>query len=265
MLAGDRGEALLAQHHRGGLESPAQLLPGLAVLGLDVLGLHLGGVAAVLEPELDQLGPASDARPAGQRGDDRVEGAAVDGVLVEAELQVGLHRGLAGRAATCLEVHDHHPAVAVELDAVGVADQPHALAVGQVDLGGEARLGADQASAVVVVPAQEAGQGDLDALVLAGARPRRAELQAAPHRVDLLHQQREALDVGAGVELSGGDALGDRVHHLAEVGRLVGADDAARLVGQEPPGRADPERVEHRGGDRDRLLGIAQRLGRQRG
>ena len=91
--------------------------------------------------------------------------------------------------------------------------------------------------------------------MLAGLGPRRAEVEAVPHRVDVLHQ-----DVDRGLDLAGRHALGERVQQLAEVGRLVGPGDASGLALEEPLGRADQHRLEHAGRDRHRLVGVTDRL-----
>ncbi len=87
--------------------------------------------SVVEEPELHELGAPARRRA----GHDLVDGPAVDGELVEGELDVALD-GLAGRLGPAgLEVDDDHPAVGVELEAVGVAAEPHLLAVGELDHG----------------------------------------------------------------------------------------------------------------------------------
>ena len=110
----------------------------LGLLGL--LLLHLG--QDVADPELHQLGPARRHRPAGHL----VGGSVVDGELVEPELGVPLDLGTAGWVLAGLEVDDHHPAVLVELEPVGVAVQADDLPVGEPHLGLDAGLGGQHQS-----------------------------------------------------------------------------------------------------------------------
>ena len=93
----------------------------------------------------------------------------------------------------------------------------------------------------------------------------RAELHPVPDRLDVRHQRLDAGRVGRHLELALGDPLGEGVHDLAEVGRLVRAGDAAGLAGEEPLRRAGRDAVEEAGGDRHRLVRRAQRLDRPGG
>ena len=96
----------------------------------------------VADPELHELGPTRRHRPAGHL----VGGAVVDGELVEPELGVPLDLGTAGWVLAGLEVDDHHPAVLVELEPVGVAVEADDLPVGQPDLGLDPGLGGQHQS-----------------------------------------------------------------------------------------------------------------------
>ncbi len=77
-----------ARSSAGGVpELGPELGPRGAVLGMGVLRLDDRGLAAVGQAELDQLGAARPGRPG-----ELVDRAVVDGVLVEAELDVALDR-----------------------------------------------------------------------------------------------------------------------------------------------------------------------------
>ena len=94
VLAGDGRERLGPQQRRGVREPLTEQGAVGSVLGLDVLGLHDRGVAAVDQAELHQLGATGPGL-----GDELLDGAVVDGVLVEAELEVALDR--LGARASC--------------------------------------------------------------------------------------------------------------------------------------------------------------------
>ena len=189
--------------HVGGRADPlAQRLP-LRAVGLGpVLALDDGGLGVVEDAELHELGAA---RPRRRRltdsvGQQVVDGAGVDGVLVERELRV-LGDGLVGGlVAAGLEVDDDDLAVDVELEPVGVAGEPDGdLAavgrgrVGHPHVGRELLLDGQHLARVVGVPPHEPGQRGPHPLVLARLRPRGAELQPLPHLVDVRH---EAVDAG---------------------------------------------------------------------
>ena len=101
------------------------------VVGERRLPLHHGGVA-VGETELYELGAAGLRIPLGGQPVDRT---VVDGVLVDAELDVALH-GRAGRSRLPgLQVDDHDPALGVELQPVGVPVEADLLAALELDDG----------------------------------------------------------------------------------------------------------------------------------
>ena len=112
--------------------------------------------------------------------------AVVDGELVEAELDVPLDGGPAGSVLLGLEVDHDDPALGIELEAVGVAEEPDLLPALEGDDRLEALLGGEQLALVEVVPLQEPGERGLDAIVLAVGRPGGAEVQAAPDLVEAL-------------------------------------------------------------------------------
>ena len=85
------------------------------------------------EPELDQLG-SPGPRAGVTLGQQRVDGAGLDGVLVDPELDVALHRRAGGGVPAGLEVDHDDRAVGGELEPVGGAGQPHPLAVVELDL-----------------------------------------------------------------------------------------------------------------------------------
>ena len=88
-----RGTSPRGAARRCGPSSRAQRLARGPVLGLDGLRLHDRRGPAVDQAELDELG----APGLGGLGEPVVDGAVVDGVLVEAELDVALD-GLVARA-----------------------------------------------------------------------------------------------------------------------------------------------------------------------
>ena len=88
MVAGDGGEGLLADERGGTVDLLAQRGALGAVVGERRLLLHQRGVA-VGQAELDELGAAGLAVAVRRQA---VDGAVVDGVLVDPELDVALRR-----------------------------------------------------------------------------------------------------------------------------------------------------------------------------
>ena len=160
---------------------------------LRVLALHLQDAPHVLA-ELPQLG----ATVLGG-GRQRLDGAVLDGQLVEPELGVRGDLVVGRRVLAGLEVDDDDAAVGVELEPVGVAVELDLGAVRELHQRIEPLLRREEPTRVrPLTPGDETLQGLAQLVPLALPGPRRAERHLPPDPVYVRHQLVDLGEVGNG-------------------------------------------------------------------